>query len=390
MPPLQFYEFFAGGGLARLGLGPAWHCRFANDISPAKAQAYGGAFGHSVFHLGDVAALAPADLPGRADLAWASFPCQDLSLAGPRAGLEGARSGFFWAFWRLIQALDRQGRGPKVIALENVRGLLTSRGGGDFAALIAALAASGRFVGAIEMCASDFTPQSRPRLFIVAASQVCADLVSHDPDSHWHCAALRAAALNLPEETRRHWVWWRLARPPARNTCLADILLDDAAEGQSWDTPAKTQLMLSLLAPNGQRALADQQRAATRRVGAVFRRTRRRPDGIAVQRCELRFDGLAGCLRTPRGGSSRQGLLVIEGAQVRSRLLHPRECARLMGVSDDHPLPVRQSAALSLLGDGVAVPVVGWLQQWLLAPLVRAQSMPQPRGSERRSLRKQH
>ena len=370
-PDLRYYEFFAGGGLARLGLGAEWQCLFANDISPLKARAYRAAFGGAVLRQGDIAQVTPNDLPGRADLAWASFPCQDLSLAGPRAGLAGARSGLFWDFWRLILALDQQNRGPGLIAIENVRGLLTSRGGADFAALIEALAASGRCVGALELCASHFTPQSRPRVFIIAAHTPKPCLIDSDPSPIWHTPDLRAAVQNLPLLARRHWVWWRLAIPPRRNTALADILLADDALGMAWDRPEKTQHLLSLLAPRVRQEVADQARSSAIRVGAVFRRTRRDGAGASVQRCEVRFDGLAGCLRTPRGGSSRQGLLIIDGARMRSRLLHPRECARLMGVSDAHPLPERPSAALSLLGDGVAVPVVDWLQAHLLTPLAR-------------------
>lgn len=354
-------------------MGPQWQCSFANDISAAKAQAYRTAFGAEVFRLADIGALGAADLPGQANLCWASFPCQDLSLAGPRAGLAGTRSGLFWTFWRLIQELDRQGRGPDVIALENVRGLLTSRGGGDFAALVQALAMSGRFVGAIELCASHFTPQSRPRLFFIAARRAPTRLMGAGPDAAWHKPAMRAAVEAMPEDGRRRWVWWRLAAPAKRTNVLADILLDDHLEGLDWDSPAKTQHVLRLLSERGRAALAVHARAGVRRVGAVFRRTRRGADGGNAQRCEVRFDGLAGCLRTPRGGSSRQALLLIEGETTRSRLLHPRECARLMGVPDTHPLPARHGAALMLLGDGVAVPVVDWLQEKLLAPLARAQ-----------------
>ena len=88
----SYYEFFCGGGMARLGLGAHWHCLFANDIDTDKANAYRANFGESHFLQGDVCALSSSDLPGNADLAWASFPCQDLSLAGPRSGLAGERS----------------------------------------------------------------------------------------------------------------------------------------------------------------------------------------------------------------------------------------------------------------------------------------------------------
>ncbi len=80
-----FLEFFAGGGMARLGLGRGWRCLFANDLDPAKCAAYRANFGGEELVEADIAGLSARDLPAaRADLAWASFPCQDLSLAGAR------------------------------------------------------------------------------------------------------------------------------------------------------------------------------------------------------------------------------------------------------------------------------------------------------------------
>ena len=125
----KFYEFFAGGGMARAGLGPSWTCLFANDIDAKKASSYARNWGETEFETADVAKLSTVDLPGRADLAWASFPCQDLSLAGMGAGLKGSRSGTFWSFWNLITGLAREGRLPDLVVLENVVGTLTSRGG---------------------------------------------------------------------------------------------------------------------------------------------------------------------------------------------------------------------------------------------------------------------
>ena len=100
-----FYEFFAGGGMVRAGLEPEWSCLFANDIDPKKAESYIANWGEESLRAGDVAELKTADLPGIANLAWASFPCQDLSLAGNGAGLGGRQSGTFWPFWRLMVAL---------------------------------------------------------------------------------------------------------------------------------------------------------------------------------------------------------------------------------------------------------------------------------------------
>jgi DNA (cytosine-5)-methyltransferase 1 len=126
------------------------------------------------------------------------------------------------------------------------------------------------------------------------------------------------------------------------------------------------------------RANLDKLEAARRMgrtmVGAVYRRTRRDGDGARLQRAEVRFDGLAGCLRTPAGGSSRQTLIFVEGDEVRSRLVSAREAARLMGLPESYRLPRRANDAYHLFGDGVAVPVVRRLAEHLLEPILSARS----------------
>jgi DNA (cytosine-5)-methyltransferase 1 len=92
------------------------------------------------------------------------------------------------------------------------------------------------------------------------------------------------------------------------------------------------------------------------------------------QRTEVRFDGLAGCLRTPGGGSSRQFIIVTEAGRVRSRLLAPREAARLMGLPESYRLPASANAALHLAGDGVVVPMVRHLAAEILEPLLTGEA----------------
>jgi len=366
-----FLEFFAGGGMARAGLGPGWRCMLANDIDPAKAAAYRTNWGGGDMRLADVATLTARDVPGRAvDLAWASFPCQDLSLAGSRGGLEAERSGAFWPFWRLIEALIAEGRGPKTVVLENVAGLLTSNGGRDFAALGAALAGAGFRFGAAVIDAVHFTPQSRPRLFVVAFRPAAADRLGTRADQHaaWTTPALARAVATLPADVRRAWRPLPLPPPPRRNVDLADVVAREPT-GVPWHSAEETERLLALMTPLNRAKIEAAQAASGRAVGAVFRRTRPEPGGGARQRAEVRFDGVAGCLRTPAGGSSRQTLVVVEAGRVRSRLLSPREAARLMGLGDDYILPERLNPALHLLGDGVAVGAVRFLAAHVLEPL---------------------
>ncbi len=345
--------------MARLGLGDGWSCLYANDFDPVKAATYRANFtdAHEHLHEGDVWQVKPADLPGQADLAWASSPCQDFSLAGSRAGLGGGRSSAFFGFWTLIEALNHEGRAPRAIVLENVVGLFTSHSGEDFTALCRALAGQGYRFGALEIDAARFTPQSRPRVFVVATRDAAPVLTGR---CAFHTRAVDQAHARLPADLQAKWVWWNLPPPPARNTDLAALLEDSRAV--AWRSQAKTDELLNQMTPLN-RARLDAQNGRT--VGAVYRRTRG-----GVPQAEVRIDGLAGCLRTARGGSSRQSVVVAEAGDVRSRLMTPREGARLMGLPDCYSLPNSDTAAFHVIGDGVAVPVVRWLASHLLEPLL--------------------
>ncbi len=361
--PLQFLEFFAGGGMARIGLGTDWACGFANDFDPLKAGAYRANFADAAdhFHEGDVWRISPANLPGPVDLAWASSPCQDFSLAGARAGLNGGRSGAFFGFWRLIQALAAEGRAPRTVVIENVVGLLTSRGGADFTALCAALAGEGYRFGALEIDAIAFVPQSRPRVFVIATREpVLAALTGGEA---FRGPAVLAARDRLPAALRQGWIDWRLPTPPVRASRLSDLLEPDASV--VWRSEAQTAVLLDQMSPLHRQRLDVASRSG-RVVAAVFRRTR-----AGVPKAEIRLDGAAGCLRTPRGGSSRQMILVAECGQIRSRLLTGREGARLMGLPEDYQLPRSQTGSLHVIGDGVCAPVVRWLAGGLLEPLLK-------------------
>lgn len=355
------WEFFAGGGLAGLGLN-GFRISFANDIDAMKAAAFRANHPGVALHQGDVWDLNPADLPPAPDLAWASSPCQDVSLAGARGGLKARRSGAFWGFWRLMQGLGE--RRPRIVVIENVAGLLTSGGGADFAAVCEAMGQAGYRVGALEMDAALWLPQSRPRLFIVAMRGATGP-ESTGPNGVFHTPRLVGAVDRLPAHVRANWVWWSLSAPPRRTLDLAAMLEPD--DGVRWLEETKASAVLALAAPLHRARLEAAMASGERRVGAAYRRVRMER-GVKVQRLEMRFDGLAGCLRTPAGGSSRQYIIVCDAGRTQVRRLTGREAARLMGMSEDYSLPAGESAALKLMGDAVAVPVVRALSDGLLRP----------------------
>jgi DNA (cytosine-5)-methyltransferase 1 len=374
---LTWYEFFAGGGMARLGLGERWECVFANEWCPKKAQAYVNFFGDkdpracTELLVEDVSNLSTKQLPGAVDLAWASFPCQDLSLAGNGAGLGGERSGTFKPFWKLMETLSHEQRAPRLIVLENVTGALTSHEGKDFSFIVRKLAECEYRVGAVLIDAVRFLPQSRPRLFIVGAhssSLIPAGFTDSSPQRAWHSKSVIEAFRRLPEQLQKVWVWWSLPVPSDSAPPLNSLIEDDPS-GVEWHNREQTERIVSLMSPIHLAKLEKAKRLRKKIVGTIYKRTRPNTKGVSKQCAEVRFDQVSGCLRTPVGGSSRQVIIVVEGDRVRSRLLSPREAARLMGLPDTYPLPQNYNDAYHLFGDGVAVPVVSWLERSLLQPL---------------------
>jgi len=379
-----FYEFFAGGGMVRQGLGPEWRCTFANDFDVKKGFSYQANWGTSgELTVADIRDLTTDILPSEADMCWGSFPCQDLSLAGMGQGLNGERSGTFHTFWSLVSALNAQGRGPRIVAVENVCGALTSKGGRDFDIMCRAFSDNGYRYGALVINADRFVPQSRPRLFVIGVRHDVAipeDLLSPDPVGVFHNPSLKRAVSRLSEQAMQNWVWWNMPQPERRLLDFADIV-EDRPKSVEWHSPDETRALLAMMSPVNLAKVQAAKRAGRRMVGGVYKRTRRDAEGHKVQRAEVRFDNVAGCLRTPSGGSSRQTILVVDGRRVRSRLLSTREAARLMGLPDSYRLPENYNHAYHLMGDGVAAPVVRYLSEQLFNLILEADRM-QVSGAE--------
>ncbi len=368
----SFYEFFAGGGMARAGLGHGWKCLFANDFNQKKSRIYNLNWGFGSLRTADIRDILAQDLPGQADLVWASFPCQDLSLAGNCAGLKGDRSGTFWPFWEVMKGLLEIGRPPKIIVIENVCGTITSHKGQDFSAICHAFSSAGYRYGGLVIDAKYFVPQSRPRLFIIGVRSDVAmprKLTSKKPSELWHSAALQKAYESLPLMSRASWVWWSLPKPPKMLTRFED-LIEYEPKNIPWHTAEQTERLISMMSDINRAKVETAKKIGKRTVGGVYKRTRPDETGEKVQRAEVRFDNIAGCLRTPGGGSSRQIIIVVDGEDVRSRLISPRETARLMGLSDEYQLPTNYNEAYHLTGDGVAVPVVRHLAQHIFEPML--------------------
>ena len=372
-------EFFAGIGLMRLGLDlEGWETVYANDIDEKKLEMYVEHFGSDdTFKLGDVHQLDVATIPTVA-LATASFPCNDLSLAGARKGLAGEQSSAFWGFVRVLDKLKK--RRPPLVLLENVAGFLTSHGGDDFRDALLALNDLGYAVDAFIVDAARFVPQSRVRLFVVGTQSEHENV--QDPPSLFESEARPAALADFiywhPEI---RWNMRELPRLPRREICLRDLLESLPHNSPAWWSRERADYLLQQMSPK-HRAEADTMIAGSEiRYGTVFRRVR---NGRSM--AELRTDGVAGCLRTPRGGSGRQILFAAGRGSFRVRLLSARECARLMG-ADDFRIAAPLDQALFGFGDAVCVPVIRWIARNYLTPLWSEEFAPIPALRSRRAVK---
>ena len=124
-------EFFAGMGLMRAGLERVGITTvFANDIDRTKAALYRSNWGDDALVVDDIRNLTGGDIPDT-EVATASFPCVDMSLAGNLAGLDGEQSGLITEFCRILAEMGE--RRPAAVIVENVPGFLTVNDGRDFA-----------------------------------------------------------------------------------------------------------------------------------------------------------------------------------------------------------------------------------------------------------------
>ncbi|MDG1170938.1 MAG: DNA cytosine methyltransferase [Sulfitobacter sp.] len=370
----RFAEFFCGAGMVRAGLGRNWVCDFANDIDPMKCDVYRGNWKAASLIEGDISDLSVDPLLKPIDLYWASSPCQDFSLAGKGRGLTGARSGVFMEWARLIGAAAERGFAPRIIAFENVVGLLTRNAGRDLKAVLKTLMDLGYRVGALEIDAAHFLPQSRPRLFVVGIRKDIPtyDLAQAQPEGPFHSAKIKTFVRSLPAGMARQWVWWDHHKPARRRPSLHSLV--DHLPNTGWLSAPDVTHLLSLMSEPSLARVRKAREAGNEQIGMLYKRGRPDQSGLNRQRAEIRFDGLAGCLRTPAGGSSRQTIMFINGNETRARLLSSKEVARLMGLSDQFKMPERYNQAYKVAGDGVAVPIVSYLNKTLFEKILQAEA----------------
>lgn len=365
--PNTVAEYFAGIGLVRLGLQQAgWQVVYANDLDASKHQMYSSYFAdtHHHYKVEDIFDVNPAQIP-TTTLATSSFPCIDLSLAGKQNGLSGSHSSAFWGFIRILQA-QKENR-PPLVLLENVPGWITSNKGQDFRTTIKALNQLGYCCDVYALDALHFTPQSRLRIFVVGMrhQKVNRDL--------FHLERRSSSLLTKPLKKAlwtHHDLDWNFtfcpSSPPAKKKLGLGLVIEKMSDDDTrWWDKKEVKRHFAMMAPAHLSRVNSLMNQSVMNYRTVYRRTRQ-----GQQRAEVRHDDTAGCLRTAKGGSSRQIIIAAGKGQVKMRHMTPREYARLQGVPDEYPIPPNTIQALNGFGDAVCVPVVRWIAEQLLKPLM--------------------
>jgi DNA (cytosine-5)-methyltransferase 1 len=369
-----FAEFFAGIGLVRLALeAEGWKADFANDIDPDKQATYAKNFSADEFIRGDINALSAKDVPSTF-LATASFPCTDLSLAGAREGLMGSESGTLWSFLGIIEKM--RSRAPKLLLLENVSGFLSSHGGRDFRAAVEKMNSIGYACDAILLNAVHFVPQSRQRLFILAVQRdvlLPYEAIDDPALLSEHPARPEQLLRALNASSDLQWRFRRFLGPLGNSRKLLNEVMEEIPYySPLWWNAKRTSHLLGQLSKRHAdtiRHLKDNPRETW---ATVYKRMR-----AGHIRAEVRCDGVAGCLRTPRGGSSKQFAILLGKGRLRVRHMTPREYARLQGVPDSFKFDENVNKALFGFGDAICVPAVRWLTRQLINPIVDALERPE-------------
>ena len=346
-------DFFAGSGLVSAAMGNQFETIWANDISEKKAVVFNANIGSNVLDVRPIEDVNGAQLPS-VDLSWGSFPCQDLSLAGDMNGLYASRSGLFWHWLRVMDEMEER---PPVIVAENVVGLVSAENGRYYITVHEELAKRGYNVGAVMLDAIHWVPQSRKRIFVIAVKENI-DISAFTCDAPSWCHP--SPVVNVATKVTK-WIWWYLPKPTKCSMTVADVIEFNAPCDNEKERNAKLNLI-----PKEKLESIIKDSKNTCRVYTGYKRTRNHHQVL-----EVRTDGIAGCLRTPCGGSSRQIVLIAENGNVKARLLTVRETARLMGAPDSFKLPGSYNDGYMAMGDGVVFPVAKYLSENLLAPMVK-------------------
>ena len=331
-------------------------------------------------------------------VAWGS-PCQDLSVAGRRAGLEGSRSGLFYEGIRIIKELREETNNeyPRISIWENVAGSLSSNKGADFGLILDEMASAGALV--IEWAIVDaqhWIPQRRKRVFVVAifdpvlAERCPSPLLPFSESMSGDIKKSSKARKETTGATRESVAYTKSRRAQSvddyETWVEGDIspTLNQFDVGDIRTTTAITQLVLFENSYRDGARIADEDitQTLTAKMGTGGGNTPMiaysvREDSKSFSATPI-DKSLA--LQTMRMSPSSHHAQTIITQNTVVRRLTPLECERLMGWPDDHTkyksagstynmkfrVDQSDSSRYKQIGNGVASPVAQWIAKHIL------------------------
>ena len=371
---IRVFEAFTGYGsqsIALRNLGIEHEVVAISEIDKYAIKAYEAIHG-PVLNLGDICKIDPKDIPQH-DLFTYSFPCQDLSVAGKRAGLgKGTRSGLLYECEKIIEHCR-----PKYLLLENVKNLVGKKFKPQFEEWLEYLEGLGYTNYWQVLNAKNYgVPQNRERVFVVSV------LGEHKPYEFPKAMPLDKCIADILEDevAEKYYLSDEVLRKfkpnknfltqkdnPVAESKILDVEFikksEDGKKHQSNTVIHEDYLMRTLTACDWkppQLIITD----VIKEVSSTS--TTNKGEGqkiICEQRSDegLRFfkDNICGTIRTINSGGDKR---VIEG-DFKIRKLTPRECFRLMGMRDDDIDKIQQagisnSQQYKMAGNSIVVDVL--------------------------------
>lgn len=366
-------------GFEAAGIETVWQCEINKQARSVLAKHWPTAIRYTDVCEVDGAAVAPVDV-----ISFGS-PCQDLSIAGNRAGFQdGTRSNLYFEAVRIIKEMRdaTKNQYPRYAIWENVRGALSSNGGEDFLAAIQALADLGavdiswRLVNTCHFG----PPQRRVRVFVVAdfGGERAGEILSEPTRVCWHPSESGKAGQETARETadsagNSGWAAGFCAGNSAKAGSIGyqEEMSPTIRAGASGTNQTPTIITTRT---SGCPATRSTVWAVTNHVGAGV------DDNFACGgHLVYAYDGynqllgINGIHRTLRTGKDSGDFVAAPAsATYRVRRLTPRECERLQGWPDDHTRwadtgkEMADSARYKMCGNGISAPVAQWLGENLI------------------------
>jgi DNA (cytosine-5)-methyltransferase 1 len=363
-------EMFAGIGGFRLGLERAGHkIIWANEWDKYACQIYRKNFGDKELIEGDIHKVDPNNIPD-IDILCGGFPCQSFSVAGKRQGFKDIRGTLFFEIARIAEI-----KRPKILLLENVKGLLSHDNGDTFETILRTLGNLGYWWEYQVLNSKYFgVPQNRERVFIIGhlrgestrqifpiRENINTSIVDRNKGIGLFCNALDSNYYKGPDG-KRTMIDGELVQV-IRNDSQAGRVYDPSGISQTLSSNAgglgaKTGLyVVPVLTPD--RSIKRQNGRRFKENGdEMFTLTAQDKHGVMIANC-LDCDGYL--RRGERDRDEKGNVMITPIANRRIRRLTPIECERLQGFPDGWTGSISDTQRYKTLGNAVTVNVIEYL-----------------------------